>query len=204
LAAQPAGRRAHKRLRHVVAEDDHTRLRLLSERRDDLARERVRLLNRLHVLLRDLIPGGAELDLTADKAATLLRSIRPVTVTDSRRGDLARDMMRIWAIWTGACTPRQLRRDRPVHLVPAGHTPPAPGRTPRRRPHPPHTGGLTMLTATQRATMIPSSPPSALEAPDLCARPAGDTRRFDSAPRMSRAAKGSTKRACTEGPLLPV
>ncbi|WP_328426485.1 IS110 family transposase [Micromonospora sp. NBC_00389] len=55
----------HKRLRHVVAENDHTRLRLLSERRDDLARERVRLLNRLHVLLRDLIPGGAALDLTA-------------------------------------------------------------------------------------------------------------------------------------------
>lgn len=46
----------HQRLRHVVAEDHHTRLRLLSERRDDLARERVRLLNRLHVLLRDLIP----------------------------------------------------------------------------------------------------------------------------------------------------
>ncbi|MCY1141460.1 transposase [Actinoplanes sp. Pm04-4] len=60
-----------RRLRPVVAENDHTRLRLLSERRDDLARERVRLLNRLHVVLRDLIPGGAALDLTADKAATL-------------------------------------------------------------------------------------------------------------------------------------
>ncbi|TDB72828.1 transposase [Micromonospora sp. KC723] len=55
-------------LRQVTAENDHTRLRLLSERRDDLARERVRLLNRLHVMLRDLIPGGAPLDLTADKA----------------------------------------------------------------------------------------------------------------------------------------
>jgi len=71
----------HKRLRPVAAENDHTRLRLLSERRDDLARERVRLLNRLHVLLRDLIPGGAALDLTADKAAALLRSIRPVVLT---------------------------------------------------------------------------------------------------------------------------
>ncbi|MER7007989.1 IS110 family transposase [Dactylosporangium sp. NPDC000555] len=83
----------HQRLRRVVAEDHHTRLRLLSERRDDLARERVRLLNRLHVLLRDLIPGGAALDLTADKAAALLRGIRPITATDSCRRDLARDMI---------------------------------------------------------------------------------------------------------------
>jgi transposase len=82
-----------RRLRTVVAEDHHTRLRLLSERRDDLARERVRLLNRLHVLLRDLIPGGAALDLTADKAAVLLRGIRPVTATDSCRRDLARDLI---------------------------------------------------------------------------------------------------------------
>ncbi|MCM4078311.1 IS110 family transposase [Paractinoplanes hotanensis] len=81
------------RLRPVIAENDHTRLRLLSERRDDLARERVRLLNRLHVVLRDLIPGGAALDLTADKAATLLRSVRPITATDSCRRDLAREMI---------------------------------------------------------------------------------------------------------------
>ena len=45
------------------------------------------------MLLRDLIPGGAALDLTADKAATLLRGIRPVTATDSCRRDLARDMI---------------------------------------------------------------------------------------------------------------
>jgi transposase len=82
-----------KRLRPVVAENDHTRLRLLSERRDDLARERVRLLNRLHVVLRDLIPGGAALDLSADKAAALLRTARPMTATDSCRRDLARDMI---------------------------------------------------------------------------------------------------------------
>jgi hypothetical protein len=86
----------HKRLRQVVAEDHHTRLRLLSEHRDDVARERVRLLNRLHVLLRDLVPGGAALDLTADKAAALLRSIRPLTATDSCRRDPWR---------TRSCTP---------------------------------------------------------------------------------------------------
>ncbi|MBQ0906022.1 transposase [Micromonospora sp. U21] len=49
----------HKRLRAVVAEDHTTHLRLLAGRRDDLAGERIRVLNRLHVLVRDLIPGGA-------------------------------------------------------------------------------------------------------------------------------------------------
>ncbi|MER7284095.1 IS110 family transposase [Dactylosporangium sp. NPDC000244] len=83
----------HKKLHPVVAENDHTRLRLLSERRDDLARERVRLLNRLHVLLRDLIPGGAAADLTADKAAALMRTIRPLTAVDHCRRDLARDLV---------------------------------------------------------------------------------------------------------------
>lgn len=81
------------RLRQVAAEDHHTRLRLLSERRDDLARERVRLLNQLHALLRDLIAGGAPLDLTADKAAALLRPIRPITTIDHCRRDLAREMI---------------------------------------------------------------------------------------------------------------
>lgn len=45
-------------LRHVCTEDDTTILRLLTERREDLVNERTRMLNRLHVLLRDLIPGG--------------------------------------------------------------------------------------------------------------------------------------------------
>jgi hypothetical protein len=43
----------------VAAEDQTTILRLLAERRDDLTGKRTRILNRLHGLLRDLIPGGA-------------------------------------------------------------------------------------------------------------------------------------------------
>ena len=83
----------HKRLRPVVAEDHTTQLRLLAERRDDLAVERVRVLNRLHVLLRDLIPGGAPADLTAAKATVLMRGLRPLTATDACRRDLARDLL---------------------------------------------------------------------------------------------------------------
>jgi hypothetical protein len=44
------------------------RVRLLSERRDDLVRQRTRTLNRLHVLLCDLLPGGAKRSLDADAA----------------------------------------------------------------------------------------------------------------------------------------
>ena len=81
------------RLRAVAAEDQSTILRLLSERRDDLAGERTRILNRLHGLLRDLLPGGAPTNLTADKAAALLRGLRPATATAACRRQLARDLL---------------------------------------------------------------------------------------------------------------
>jgi transposase len=51
-------------------------LRLLSERREDLVAERTRALNRLHGLLRDLVPGGVARTLSADRAARILRGIR--------------------------------------------------------------------------------------------------------------------------------
>lgn len=62
-------------LRAVAAEDQSTILRLLADRRDDLGQEHARLLNRLHRLLRELIPGGVEQGLSADKAAAALRRI---------------------------------------------------------------------------------------------------------------------------------
>lgn len=80
-------------LRRVSREDQTTILRLLTERRDDLVGERTRLLNRLHVLLRDLAPGGAPTGLSADKAADVLRRTRPETATDCCRRDLARDLV---------------------------------------------------------------------------------------------------------------
>ena len=81
------------RLRTVAVEDQTTILRLLAERRDDLAGERTRILNRLHGLLRDLVPGGAPTDLTAAKAAALLRRVRPTTATAACRRQLARDLL---------------------------------------------------------------------------------------------------------------
>lgn len=81
------------RLNRVAAEDHTTILRLLTERRDDLVAERTRAVNRLHVLLRDLHPGGAEPGLHTEAAAALLRAIRPVTTVDTQRKAIARDLL---------------------------------------------------------------------------------------------------------------
>lgn len=50
-------------------------------------------MNQLHALLRELLPGGAPTDLTAAKAAVILRGLRPVTVTDRVRKSLARELV---------------------------------------------------------------------------------------------------------------
>lgn len=83
----------NRKLNPVAAEDQTTLLRMLADRRDDLAHERVRIINRLHILLRDLIPGGAALGLSATKAAALLRTVRPITAADTCRRALARDLI---------------------------------------------------------------------------------------------------------------
>ena len=67
----------NERLAAVDPEAASEVLRLLSERREDLVGERTRALNRLHALLRDLLPGGMTGKLSADRAARILRGIRP-------------------------------------------------------------------------------------------------------------------------------
>ena len=67
----------NERLAAVDPEAASEALRLLSERREDLVAERTRALNRLHGLLRDLVPGGVAGKLSADRAARILRGIRP-------------------------------------------------------------------------------------------------------------------------------
>ncbi|MER5666572.1 IS110 family RNA-guided transposase [Streptomyces mirabilis] len=80
-------------LRKVTAEDQSTILRLLTERHDDLTGERTRIVNRLHAVLRDLLPGGAPTRLSAEKAATLMKGIRQATATNHCRRDIARDLL---------------------------------------------------------------------------------------------------------------
>jgi transposase len=83
----------HRQLRLVALEDHTVILRLLSDRRDDLVAERTRILSRLHVLLSDLHPGGAARELSAARAAVLLRQIHPITVVDLERKRIARELL---------------------------------------------------------------------------------------------------------------
>jgi transposase len=69
-------------------------LRLLTERREDLVAERTRALNRLHVLLRDLLSDGVAKGLSANAAAKLLRRARPGHETGRVRKRLASELVR--------------------------------------------------------------------------------------------------------------
>jgi hypothetical protein len=101
----------------VRAEDDSVVLRLLSQRRDELTGERTRTANRLHALLRDLIPGAKRI-LTAAQAGGLLGGVHPVTAADVQRKQLCREVV------------ADLRRKHscggPAAVVPEHRTPRAP------------------------------------------------------------------------------
>jgi transposase len=84
----------NERLAAIDPEAASEALRLLSERREDLVAERTRALNRLHGLLRDLLPGGATGTLSARRAARILRGIRPQGASTRLRRRLASEVLR--------------------------------------------------------------------------------------------------------------
>jgi transposase len=85
----------NERLAAVDPEADSEVLRLLSERREDLVGERTRALNRLHGFLRDLLPGGGSWKLSAERAARILRGMRPQDGASARlRQRLASEVLR--------------------------------------------------------------------------------------------------------------
>jgi transposase len=84
----------HERLSAVDPEAASEVLRLLSERREDVVAERTRALNRLHGLLRDLVPGGVAGTLSAHRAARILRGIRPHGASARLRRRLASEILR--------------------------------------------------------------------------------------------------------------
>jgi transposase len=75
--------------RPVQAEGLTDALALLDESRSNLTQSRVRLVNQLHALLRDLVAGGAPRSLTAATAAALLRRVRPVGDAERVRKQIA-------------------------------------------------------------------------------------------------------------------
>ena len=68
-------------LRELAFDEELLALRLLVDRRDELAKLRVQTVNRLHRLLTELIPGGAnKRDLSALQARRLLATVKPRTL----------------------------------------------------------------------------------------------------------------------------
>lgn len=79
----------------VVAGEDHTTVfAMLEERRANLAAQRVRVTNQLHAVLRDLVPGGAALAITAKSASAMLRLVRPASPCERTRKELCHDLVR--------------------------------------------------------------------------------------------------------------
>jgi transposase len=79
--------------RPLTPEGPADALALLDERRTNLAQARVLAVNQLHALLRALLAGGAPRDLSATRAAALLRSIRPIGQVERLRKELAWDLV---------------------------------------------------------------------------------------------------------------
>jgi hypothetical protein len=64
-------------LREVVNDETPWVLRLLVDRRRRIGEDHTRMVCQLHVLLLELIPGGAKRDLSAAQARVLLAGVRP-------------------------------------------------------------------------------------------------------------------------------
>jgi transposase len=82
-----------KGLRQVTVDDVTVALRLLVDRRDGLGHARTDLLNRIHKLLLELLPGGAKKFLSAPQARTLLNTIRPRDLVGRTRRRLASELI---------------------------------------------------------------------------------------------------------------
>jgi transposase len=92
LSTAIAGLR-HRGLRQVAVDDHAAVLRLLADRHHDLVALRTKTACRLHAVLRELVAGGAPLRLKADRAAALLRTVRPSTTVEVERKRLAQDLL---------------------------------------------------------------------------------------------------------------
>lgn len=80
----------HSRRPRPVAADDHkVALKLLVDRRHELVGSRTRSVCRLHRLLRELIPGGAPRELSAQAAEALLAGVHPTDPAGRMRRELA-------------------------------------------------------------------------------------------------------------------
>jgi transposase len=81
-------------LRQIQVDDETVALRLIVDRRAELGSRRTEVVNRIHQMLLELIPGGAKKFLTRGQASYLLRTApAPVGVVAQTRHQLARELI---------------------------------------------------------------------------------------------------------------
>jgi transposase len=80
-------------LRPVVNDEQRTVLRILVDRRRALGEDHTRMTSQLHVLLLELIPGGAKKDLSGAQAKQLLATVRPRDAAGKARRWVAAELI---------------------------------------------------------------------------------------------------------------
>ncbi len=131
-------------LRELTADGELEALRMLADRRDELAHRRVQTVNRLQRLLSELVPGQRKRDLSALQAKAILASVRPRDLAGKTRRRMAAeelaDLVAVDAKLKKIKAELTRRGPRP-RLDPHGHhrrrpgrSRPDPGRRRRRRP----------------------------------------------------------------------
>ena len=84
----------------VLSEDGELEaIRMLCDRRDELSRQRIQTVNRIHRLLAELVPGTKKKDLSAQQAKAILATVRPRDIAGKTRrrmvAELIEDLVRI-------------------------------------------------------------------------------------------------------------
>jgi transposase len=82
-----------KELRVLAADPELEALRMLVDRREELARHRTRTANRLQRLLGELTPGQAKKDITTGQAKQILAGVRPRDLAGKTRRRLAAEQL---------------------------------------------------------------------------------------------------------------
>jgi transposase len=82
-----------KELRVLAADPELEALRMLVDRREELARQRTQTANRLQRLLGELTPGKAKKDITTGQAKTILAGVRPRDLVGKTRRRLAAEQL---------------------------------------------------------------------------------------------------------------
>jgi transposase len=124
VAMRPPG------LAQVSPDGDLAALRLLADRRDELAHARTQTVRRLHRLLLQLIPGGAPRFLSALQAKAPLATVRPRDVAGRTRRHLVAELITEIAVLD-----RKLKASAPARCLHDRHSAPARRRRQRGAPH---------------------------------------------------------------------